>query len=63
MVIDILYNQKYLPFGVREWLQWNPEKAPHIIVVGATGSGKTFFSKLLLGKISIYDSTSQTLAS
>ena len=31
-----------------------PIKAPHAIIIGATGSGKTYFSKLLLGKTALY---------
>lgn len=54
MEIDILLDENYLNFGVSEPIKWNPEKSPHVIVVGATGSGKTYFTKLLLGKISLH---------
>lgn len=54
MEIDILYNQKYQAFGVSETIKWNPERAPHVVVIGATGSGKTYFTKLLLGKIALH---------
>ncbi|WP_160690743.1 cell division protein FtsK [Clostridium sp. C2-6-12] len=53
MDIDILFNQKYLSFGISEIITWNPEIAPHIITIGSTGSGKTYFTKLLLGKIAL----------
>lgn len=59
MGIDILLAQKYLPFGIAEKIIWNPERAPHVIIIGATGSGKTYFSKLLLGKIALNDINSQ----
>lgn len=59
MLIDILINQNYLSFGISEIIQWNPERAPHIVVIGATGSGKTYLTKLLLGKISKYVPNSQ----
>lgn len=42
MGLGILFNQDYLPFGVTEIIDWNPERAPHVVVVGATGSGKTY---------------------
>lgn len=59
MGIDILFYEQYLSFGVRQLLFWNPEKAPHIVVCGATGSGKTYFTKLLLGKISLKEPNSK----
>lgn len=59
MEIGILFNQNYLSFGISEIIKWNPERAPHIVVIGATGSGKTYFTKLLLGKIALYVPNSQ----
>lgn len=59
MEIDILLNQNLLSFGISEIIKWNPERAPHVIVIGATGSGKTYFTKLLLGKIALYVANSQ----
>lgn len=59
MVEKILLNETYLQLGISQPINWNPEKAPHIAVCGATGSGKTYFSKLLLGKIAIYEPTAQ----
>lgn len=59
MELDILLNQTYLSFGISEIIKWNPEKAPHVIVIGATGSGKTYFTKLLLGKIALHVPNSQ----
>lgn len=59
MEIDILFNQNLLSFGISEILKWNPERAPHVVVIGATGSGKTYFTKLLLGKIALHVPNSQ----
>ncbi len=52
--ISIAYNNEYLSYGVKKPIKWNPDKAPHIVIIGSTGSGKTYFSKFLLGKISLY---------
>ena len=52
--IPILLNDKLLRLNVRQWEVWEPTKAPHMIIVGSTGSGKTYFSKLLLGKIALH---------
>lgn len=59
MEIDILFDQNYLSFGISETIRWNPERAPHVVVIGATGSGKTYFTKLLLGKIALHVPNSQ----
>lgn len=55
----MLLNQKFISYGVIETVKWNTERAPHIITIGSTGSGKTYFNKLLLGKISLYSPSSQ----
>lgn len=52
MKIEILLDDELLNFGVPRYVSWDTEKEPHIIVVGNTGSGKTYLSKLILGKIS-----------
>ena len=36
------------------YLTWNPTRSPHLLVVGATGTGKTYAVKLLLGRIANY---------
>lgn len=59
MGIDILLNDKYLSFGIRQWLSWQPEKSPHVLVVGNTGSGKTYFTQILLGKTALCESNLQ----
>ena len=48
--IPILLNEGYLKFGITSYINWFPEKAPHMVIFGGTNSGKTYFSKLLLGK-------------
>lgn len=49
--ISILYDKQLLNYNIHEYVKWDPKKTPHGIIIGATGSGKTYFSKLLLGKI------------
>lgn len=61
MKIPILLDEQYLKFNIEKWLMWEPEKAPHAVIIGATGSGKTYFSKLLLGKISLYVKDSEII--
>lgn len=59
MIEKILLNQTYLELGINQHINWRPEKSPHILVCGSTGSGKTYFTKLLLGKIALYKPTAQ----
>lgn len=59
MDINIILNEKFALRSFSEFIKWSTEKAPHIILVGATGSGKTYFSKLLLGKVALHIPDSQ----
>lgn len=49
-VKNILWREDYQRMGLNIPIHWHPEKAPHMAISGATGSGKTYFTKLLLGK-------------
>lgn len=52
--LPVLLDDKFYQLGVRKDIYWEPDHTPHIIVVGATGTGKTYLCKLLLGKIARY---------
>lgn len=62
MIIPLVLDEMALTLGVRSFIGWEPTKAPHVVIFGSTGSGKTYTSKLLLGKISLYEPTSQIYA-
>lgn len=59
--IPILIDDTFFQLGVRRDIIWKPERSPHILVVGATGSGKTYLCKLLLGKIAKYNPDSELI--
>lgn len=43
-----------LNHNIRKYITWNPIKVPHFLVTGSTGSGKSTFALLLLGKLALY---------
>ena len=51
MEIPLVLNEKFLQCGIEQYVKWNPDKAPHMVVFGATGSGKTYCTKLILARI------------
>lgn len=55
VMVPFLLDADLIDGGVRVPISWNPEAHPHLLIVGATGSGKTYAEKLLLGKISKYN--------
>lgn len=59
MAIPILLDEAHLQLNIEKWMMWEPDKAPHAVIIGATGSGKTYFSKLFLGKISLYGTNAE----
>lgn len=59
MELEIVLDDELLNFGVPRYISWDTDKQPHTIIIGNTGSGKTYLSKLILGKISKYILDSQ----
>jgi len=58
-VKNILWREDYQRMGLNVPIHWRPAEAPHMAISGSTGSGKTYFTKLLLGKIVKHIPTSQ----
>jgi DNA segregation ATPase FtsK/SpoIIIE-like protein len=48
-----------ISYNVKKYVAWNPATAPHIVIFGVTGSGKTYATKLILGRISRHCPDSQ----
>lgn len=51
--LTIGYNSDLIAYDVKKELKWLIHQSPHVVIIGSTGSGKTYFSKYLLGKIAI----------
>ena len=53
MSIELFLQEDYFTHGIQKYTLWNPATAPHTVIFGATGTGKTFATKLMLGRISV----------
>ncbi|WP_258111600.1 type IV secretory system conjugative DNA transfer family protein [Alicyclobacillus sp. SP_1] len=53
MPINVALDAELLTEGIHHYRAWNFESVPHAIVVGPTGSGKTFLVKLVLARIGL----------
>lgn len=51
--IPLGYYNDFFQSGVKAALNWDYVHNPHILVFGSTGSGKTYFVKLLLARIGL----------
>lgn len=59
MEIPLFLHEKFLNYGIEKYVYWNPSKAPHTAIFGNTGSGKTYATKIFLGRVSRYYPDSQ----
>lgn len=50
----MLIDERQLLYGVSCPVCWQPAKAPQALVVGGSGSGKSYCSKLILGKLVLH---------
>jgi len=61
IIPGILLREDFLKLGLRIPINWDTELAPMGCCFGATGSGKTYALKLLLGKLSKYGNARLTV--
>jgi energy-coupling factor transporter ATP-binding protein EcfA2 len=55
MPIPLAFDSELLDLAnYRKYIEWDCEKYPHLAILGNTGSGKSYFIRLLLGYISKY---------
>lgn len=47
-LIPLFLDETYLSHGINKWLLWDIKQAVHGLVVGQSGSGKTYCSKQIL---------------
>lgn len=52
-MIELGFILAVLLYGLKVKLYWDYVHFPHILCIGSTGSGKTYFCKLLLGRIGL----------
>lgn len=53
-VIPLFFDADALQEGKKEYVHWDTAKAPHAIIFGQTGSGKSYGARLLLGRVSAH---------
>lgn len=46
--IPLFLDEAYLSHHINKWIWWDMEQAPHVLVVGQSGSGKTYACKQIL---------------
>jgi hypothetical protein len=51
--LKLAYGTELLLRGILRYVIWDYGKFPHLLVLGNTGSGKTYFIRLLLGRVSL----------
>lgn len=59
MELPLFIDENYLNYGICQYVRWDTAKAPHTVIFGSTGSGKTYATKILLGRIAKHDQNSQ----
>lgn len=59
MRIDVALDKQLLNMGVRHYHTIDFAKSPHLLTIGASGSGKTYLNKLIIAKISLNIPNSQ----
>lgn len=52
--IRIALDTDCLQSNIKRYIKWNYEKYPHMLLFGATGSGKTYLLKVCLARIGRY---------
>ena len=53
-MLNLVFHRDLLKHGCRFYLKWDYLRIPHMLVIGATGTGKTHFVKLLLARIGLH---------
>lgn len=57
--VPLAYDAAMLEAGVKSQVLWKPERHPMLLTVGGTGSGKSYFLKLLIGKLTTHISDAE----
>lgn len=51
--VDLALDSELLESDIQYWVKWDYRMHPHLLVLGNSGSGKTYFLRLLLGRIAL----------
>lgn len=50
-MIKLAYSTELLEKNIKRYIKWEPEKYPNLLILGNTGSGKSYFLRLLVARI------------
>ena len=54
MLIPLVFNKSHFDLGVKVPVCFDPEQHPHQLLVGGTGSGKSYALNLIAGRIALH---------
>lgn len=49
--IKLMPDKNFFESGITNYVKWEYDKYPHILIMGSTGSGKTYLLKIVLARI------------
>ena len=57
-MVDLFYITALLAQGIKQYLRWDYQMFPNLLILGNSGSGKSYAIKLMLARIALQISNS-----
>jgi len=52
-MLDTYFNTELLNYGIKQYVNWDYSKYPNLLILGNTGAGKSYATRLLLARIAV----------